>query len=213
MVKAVEDDENAEDAGDDDAEVAVEEALTETAKAPHRAALGGKKSKASRKVRLQTLHVACAQELLALTLHLNAHTWPVQATKDVTVADRIANVPAAELPYKDAQTFRRAKNGDIAFAVGDVVELEDDDGACELPLLGLVQCIYHDGDVAHTDVQVHVMVHGVETVLGDAASVHELFMTSVQYECPATCVLARCKAVHLKVCALRGWLFLTGTCS
>lgn len=47
--------------------------------------------------------------------------------------------------------------------------------------------------------QVRVMVHGQETVLGDAASDHEIFMTNVHYECPATDALHKCKATHLQV--------------
>lgn len=46
------------------------------------------------------------------------------------------------------------------------------------------------------------MVHGRETVLGDAASDHEIFMTNVHYECPATDVLRKCKTTHLQVCIL-----------
>jgi len=47
--------------------------------------------------------------------------------------------------------------------------------------------------------QVRVMVHGRETVLGDAASDHEIFMTNVYYECPATDVIRKCKTTHVKV--------------
>jgi hypothetical protein len=47
--------------------------------------------------------------------------------------------------------------------------------------------------------QVRVMVHGKETVLGDAASDHELFLTNVLYRCPAAEVIRKRKAEHLKV--------------
>jgi hypothetical protein len=43
------------------------------------------------------------------------------------------------------------------------------------------------------------MVHGEETVLGDAASEHEIFMTDVHYECPAADVLSKCRAKRLEV--------------
>lgn len=52
-------------------------------------------------------------------------------------------------------------------------------------------------------VQVRVMVHGMETVLGDAASDHEIFMTNVHYECPASDAVRQCKATHLQVFVLR----------
>ena len=88
--------------------------------------------------------------------------------------------------------------------LGCVVELEDEDETAELPLLGLVQALWHEGKASEAQVQVRVMVRGVETVLGDAASAHELFLTDVNYECPAASVLGRCKAHHLQVCLPSG---------
>lgn len=52
------------------------------------------------------------------------------------------------------------------------------------------------------------MVHGRETVLGDAASDHEIFMTNVHYECPATDALRKCKTTHLQVSILSNELKL-----
>ena len=51
----------------------------------------------------------------------------------------------------------------------------------------------------NVNLQVRVMVRGNETVLGDAASAHEIFLTDEQFECPLAAVLGKCTAQHLKV--------------
>ena len=67
---------------------------------------------------------------------------------------------------------RGATAGDTEFALGDVVSLSGEAGA-----LGIVQALWQtkEGDKS---LQVRTVLRGAETVLGDAASQDELFVTS-----------------------------------
>jgi hypothetical protein len=119
--------------------------------------------------------------------------------KTVKVSDPISSPKPENLPSSGAKLFRSATAGGVSFSIGDVVELEDDDDEVSLPLLGIVQTIFQSKAGADPEIQARVMVHGVETVLGDAASEHEIFMTDVRYECPAADVLSKCRAQRLEV--------------
>ena len=124
--------------------------------------------------------------------------------------DEIVDAAKGDLPRAGARVFRTATAGAVSFALGDVVELEDDDdedeaGGGGLPLLGLVQALFRGGEPgAEAEVQVRVMVHGEETVLGDAASAHELFVTDALLECPVSAVRGTRRAQHLRVPAGHG---------
>ena len=67
---------------------------------------------------------------------------------------------------------REATAGETEFALGDVVSLSGESGA-----LGIVQALWQtkEGDKS---LQVRTVLRGAETVLGDAASQDELFVTS-----------------------------------
>jgi hypothetical protein len=75
-------------------------------------------------------------------------------SKVLKVSEPIADVAAAELPCKGADCFAAAKVGPLDVALGDVVALEDEDDEAGEPLLGLVQCIWHEGAVAEAEIQV-----------------------------------------------------------
>ena len=76
----------------------------------------------------------------------------------VEVSEPLPDVAAADLPRAGAHCFRAARVGDTAFALGDVVALEDDDEDAEEPLLGLVQCIWHGGDAGRAELQVRQLM-------------------------------------------------------
>ena len=67
--------------------------------------------------------------------------------------------------------------GQVAVALGDIVQLAAA-GAAEASPLGLVQALWR-GKKGGEQVQVRSVVRGSETVLGDAASQDELFVTNV----------------------------------
>jgi hypothetical protein len=77
-------------------------------------------------------------------------------------------------------------------------QLSGDGTACTARLVSSQLLLSALADAFAMWLQVRVMVRGEETVLGDAASSHELFMTNVQYECPLSAVLDKLKAQHLK---------------
>lgn len=66
----------------------------------------------------------------------------------------ITGLPKSSKPFADAKLYKRAVLGPLSFEVGDVVELEDDDESSELPLLGLVQCIFEGEETSDIDIQV-----------------------------------------------------------
>jgi hypothetical protein len=117
----------------------------------------------------------------------------------VKVSDPIAPQSPEDLPCSGAKLYGSATAGAVSFMIGDVVELEDDEDEAPLPLLGLVQTIFQNKNGNDPEILVRVMIHGEETVLGDAASEHEIFMTDVRYECPASDVLSKCCAKRLQV--------------
>ena len=69
-------------------------------------------------------------------------------SKAIKLSKRIADVAPADLPSDGAQCFAAASIGPLAVALGDVVELEDDDEDADEPLLGLVQCIWQEEGTA-----------------------------------------------------------------
>jgi hypothetical protein len=72
----------------------------------------------------------------------------------VKLADPISKPAATTLPYDGAKLYRSASMGRLSFRVGDVVELHDDDEECDLPLLGLVQCIFQGCQSSEPEIQV-----------------------------------------------------------
>ena len=70
---------------------------------------------------------------------------------------------------------RAAKVGETAVALGDVVSLLAADEVS--PALGLVQALWQT-EKGDKQVQVRAVARGSETVLSDAASADELFVTS-----------------------------------
>jgi hypothetical protein len=75
-------------------------------------------------------------------------------------------VPAKSKPHDKAKMFKAASVGSVTFAVGDVLELEDDEESGDeeedkMPLLGLVQCIFSGPDASDVDIQVllHLSSH------------------------------------------------------
>lgn len=66
----------------------------------------------------------------------------------------ITGQPDSNKPFSGAKLYKRAVLGPLLFGVGDVVELEDDDESSELPLLGLVQCIFEGEEASDVDIQV-----------------------------------------------------------
>lgn len=66
----------------------------------------------------------------------------------------ITGLAESAKPFANAKLYRRAVLGPLSFEVGDVVELEDDDESSDLPLLGLVQCIFEGEEPSDLDIQV-----------------------------------------------------------
>lgn len=67
---------------------------------------------------------------------------------------RITRLPDSAKPFAKAKLYKRAVLGPLSFEIGNVVELEDEDDASELPLLGLVQCIFEGEEASEFDIQV-----------------------------------------------------------
>ena len=87
--------------------------------------------------------------------------------------------------------------GEAAFALGDVITLapeEDDEEEAPAPL-GLVQALWQTAG-GETEVQVRVMSRGADTVLGDAASDCELFLTTKVATRPLAAAEARLTAAR-----------------
>lgn len=72
-------------------------------------------------------------------------------------------------------------------ALGDAIQLvlddeEADEGSSQdyepAPVFGLVQALWQESKSGNKKVQIRVLVRGVDTVLGDAASTSELFLTT-----------------------------------
>ena len=104
------------------------------------------------------VHVHSSMGLKGWSRHRTQSAFCMQS-KAIKVSEPIAGVPTAELPHDSAQCFRSAQIGDLHISVGDVVELEDDDddeSADESAdaLLGLVQCMWHEGKAADAELQV-----------------------------------------------------------
>lgn len=68
----------------------------------------------------------------------------------------MTELPDSARPFEGAKLFRSVNLGPLSFQIGDIVELEDDDESSELPLLGLVQCIFEGGDSSDIEIQVAV---------------------------------------------------------
>ncbi|PSC75867.1 DNA (cytosine-5)-methyltransferase 1-like [Micractinium conductrix] len=72
--------------------------------------------------------------------------------------------------------YSKAKLGDFEIALGDAVELSAEDDEEAAPL-ALVQAMWQNAD-GSKEVQVRLLARGEETVLGDAASDSEVFLTT-----------------------------------
>lgn len=70
------------------------------------------------------------------------------------------------------QLYERARVGELTVCLGDVVRLQS-----LTTQLGVVQCLYQLPDSDHKRVQVAELMWGTDTVLGDAASDAEVFLT------------------------------------
>ena len=95
-------------------------------------------------------------QAVILSRAASACTGSVVQSKAIKLSKPIADVAPADLPSEGAQCFAAASIGPLAIALGDVVELEDDDEDADEPLLGLVQCIWQEegAAAAKADLQV-----------------------------------------------------------
>ena len=92
-------------------------------------------------------------------------------SKAIKLSKLIADVEPADLPSDGAQCFAAASSiGPLAIALGDVVELEDDDEDADEPLLGLVQCIWQEEGTAAAKADLQVRAHEPRTRCGALAN-------------------------------------------
>ncbi|KAK9785341.1 hypothetical protein WJX73_005011, partial [Symbiochloris irregularis] len=128
-----------------------------------------------------------------------------QAAKARKQAHPKSAVTWPEGPSSEGQSnnklYRKVKVADVTAQLGDVVELavkgsaEDDDSSP--PPLGLLQALRQTPSGAK-EALVRVVVQGCETVLGDAAAEHELFVTADILCRPAHAIVGKWNAVHLQ---------------
>ena len=141
----------------------------------------------------------------------------------VVVAERATAGAEAKLVGKVLSTegacsyYGSAQLGDLKIALGDIVALESDDDDEEMagdedtnasapPLVGVVQALWKEeagkggkkASTASLSIQVRVLVHGTATVLGDAASGSELFLTAEHATRPLARVQGRVQARRLQ---------------
>jgi DNA (cytosine-5)-methyltransferase 1 len=180
LAKAVEEDENEEE---DEAEV--EDALAAPAKGRAGAAGGTGKAAAAPKKAAAKKPAAKAAAAAAL-------------------------VGAPARTEGGLKFFAKARAGGAEVALGAAVELapeagdesdEEEEGGAPAPPLGLLQALWQDGAGAKF-VQVRVLVRGADTVLGDAASDSELFLTTRTATRPLAALVGAVNATRLD----RAWL-------
>ena len=98
--------------------------------------------------------------------------------------------------------YSKLKIADVTVSVGDTVELKSEEGeemdveAEPTVAYGLLQALWQSGS-KETLAQIRILVKGTETVLGDAASDNELFLTSRLVTLPLTSIIAPCIAKKL----------------
>ncbi|KAI8108585.1 hypothetical protein M9434_006610 [Picochlorum sp. BPE23] len=75
-------------------------------------------------------------------------------------------------PMKNSNTFSSAKIGSMVISLGDCVYVNSTDNG---PTIGLVQALFEKKNTKM--IQIRILKQGCDTVLGDAASEEELFLT------------------------------------
>lgn len=182
LAQPVEEDENADD-GDDDAQ---EDAL---------AVAGGDKTAAGKAAAGKAAAAKAASTKAASTkaASTKAASTKAAALEPATRGELLGDVLRTD--GSGLKYYGSARLGDLEFGLGDVVQLADEEpgsedeeevdggaAAAPLPRAGIVQAMWVGKSSAVGGavprVQVRLLAHGVDTVLGDAASDAELFLTT-----------------------------------